>query len=120
MTDEGGADRQRDDVTLRTLLEAAGAPAGDEASEPVRAEVSGDGASTWAIHGVVFATLDPAGTMAAFRLDAVLASAARRTPDTAASFLGPDWVEFRPAILDGHAADRTTAWFLAAARRAVG
>jgi hypothetical protein len=27
-------------------------------------------------------------------------------------------VEFRPTVLDGHAADRATAWFLAAIRRA--
>lgn len=109
-----------DDVTLRDVLVAAGAVADEDAPEPVIAVTASDGETTWSSHDVVFATLDPAGTMAAFRLDAVVAGAAQRTPDTTRSLLGPDWVEFRPAVLDGHAADRATAWFRAAARRAVG
>ncbi len=105
-------------VSLRDLLEEAGAAADDEAPWPVIAEVAADGATTWSMEDVAFATLDAAGTTASFRLDPVLAGAARRTPDTGASFLGPEWIEFRPAVLDGHAADRATAWFLAAIRRA--
>ncbi|MFP5342942.1 MAG: hypothetical protein ACLGIJ_08470 [Candidatus Limnocylindria bacterium] len=100
-------------MTLREVLDAAAAADG----APVTAEGS-DGATTWAIEGVVFATLDRSGTTASFRLDPVLAGAARRTPDTGASFLGPEWVEFRPALVDDHAADRAEAWFAAALRRA--
>ncbi len=55
---------------------------------------------------------------AAFRLDRAVASAAHRTPDAGASDRGPDWVEFRPATLDDHAADRAVAWLGFAARHA--
>jgi hypothetical protein len=105
-------------ATLRDLLSEAAAGADDEAPWPIIAETAADGSTTWSMEDVAFATLDATGTAASFRLDLVLAGAARRTPDTGASFLGPDWVEFRPAVLDGHAADRATAWFLAALRRA--
>lgn len=105
-------------ATLRDLLQAAAATADDDTPWPVIAETAADGSTTWSMEDVAFATLDAAGTTASFRLDPVLAGAARRTPDTSASFLGPDWVEFRPTVLDGHAADRGTAWFLAAIRRA--
>ena len=104
--------------TLRLILEQAAAAADDEAPWPVMAEVAADGVTTWSMEDVAFATLDAAGTTASFRLDAVLAGAARRTPDTGPSFLGPEWVEFRPALLDAHAADRAAAWLVAAARRA--
>lgn len=80
--------------------------------------VTSDGATEWARAGRVFATLDAGGSRAAFRLDPLLASAARRTPDTDVSARGPDWVEFHPAVLDDHAIDRAVAWFEAAARRA--
>ncbi len=105
-------------VSLRDLLEAAGAAADDEAPWPIIAEVAGDGATTWAMEDVPFATLDAAGTTASFRLDPHLAGAARRTPDTSGSYLGPEWIEFRPPVMDGHAVDRATAWFHAAVRRA--
>lgn len=101
-------------MTLRAVLEAAAAGIPDALMT-----VDGNGATTWAINELVFATLDGTGRTASFRLDPLLAGAARRTPDTTDSFLGPDWVEFRPAVLDGHAVDRATAWFEAAARRAV-
>ena len=55
---------------------------------------------------------------AEFRLDPVVAAAARRTPDTDTSDRGPEWVRFSPAELDPHAADRARAWFEAAVRRA--
>lgn len=102
-------------MTLREVLEDAAALAGDEG--PVGFAVDGAGAAIWSSGGTDFATLDAAGSTAAFRLDAVLAGAARRTPDVAGSVRGADWVEFRPAVLDGHAIDRATAWFLAALRR---
>jgi hypothetical protein len=108
----------RGSATLRDLLEAAAAAADDDAPWPIIAERAADGSTTWSMEDVAFASLDASGTTASFRLDPVLAGAARRTPDTGASFLGPDWVEFRPTVLDGHAADRATAWFLAAVRRA--
>jgi len=107
--------------------EAASVPAHDRSSEPVTSSaadlsttvrVTRDGATEWARAGRVFATLDAGGSRAAFRLDPLLASAARRTPDTDTSARGPDWVEFDPAVLDDHAIDRAVAWFEAAARRA--
>jgi antitoxin (DNA-binding transcriptional repressor) of toxin-antitoxin stability system len=66
--------------------------------------------------GRPFARLEPAG--AAFRLDAVLVPAALRTPDTSTSPLGPEWVAFAPAVIDGFAVDRASAWLEAAWRRA--
>ena len=100
------------DASLAALIEACAAatpgclPAGDG---PVR---------SWAIRGQVFAVL-ASGTVE-YRLDPVVGAAARRTPDTAASSRGPDWVAFRPNVLDQYAEDRLTAWFRAAARRAAG
>lgn len=102
-------------MTLREVLEDAAALAG--ADGPVAVAVDGADAVTWSSRGTEFATLDAAGVTAGFRLDTVLAGAARRTPDVGASARGADWVEFRPAVLDGHAIDRATAWFLAALRR---
>ena len=101
-------------MTLRDALDRASGGIPDALET-----VDGNGATTWAIHEVVFATLDGTGTTASFRLDPILAGAARRTPDTTDSFLGHEWVEFRPALVDGHAVDRATSWFEAAARRAV-
>ena len=75
------------------------------------------GGTSWSTGGVVFATVSGQG--AEFRLDPVVASAARRTPDTAASSRGDDWVAFRPGELDEHAIDRAEAWFESAHRRAV-
>ncbi len=99
-------------MTLRETLAVAAEAAG------VAPTAAPDGAIEWARDGRPFAMLDAGGGRAAFRLDPVLATAARRTPDTGASGLGPEWVEFAPATLDGHAIDRATAWFAAAARRA--
>jgi hypothetical protein len=98
-----------------TLLETLSVAADEVGVAPT---VAPDGAIEWARDGRPFATLDAGGGRAAFRLDPVLATAARRTPDTGASSRGPEWVEFEPATLDGHAIDRATAWFAAAARRA--
>jgi hypothetical protein len=53
-----------------------------------------------------------------FRLDPAVAAAARRTPDTAASDRGAEWVSFAPETLDDHGADRAVAWLRSAARRA--
>ena len=101
-------------MNLRDVLVEAAAPLGVEA-------IAGpDGAWHWAVAGADFATMDAAGEVATFRLDPVLASAARRTPDVTGSPRGPEWVEFRPTVVDEHAGDRAAAWFAAAARRATG
>ena len=98
-------------MTLREVLDAAAAEAG------ATAEPGADGGVVWAAGGPAFAALDPSGCTASFRLDRELAAAARRTPDTAVSLRGPEWVEFTPGALDEHAIDRATAWLSAARRR---
>ena len=72
----------------------------------------------WSIGGVTFARLD--GSRAEFRLDPAVAAAALRTPDTAPSSRGADWVAFVPSALDQHAIDRARAWLASACRRADG
>jgi hypothetical protein len=74
------------------------------------------GLTTWSAAGRPFATI--AGERAEFRLDPLVVRAALRTPDTAASARGPDWVSFAPALLDDPAVDRAEAWFLSAHRLA--
>lgn len=74
--------------------------------------------TTWARGGVAFAVLGPTGVE--IRLDPAIAAAATRTPDTAPSPRGKDWVRFNPRELDGHAVDRLEAWFDLAYRRAGG
>jgi hypothetical protein len=80
--------------------------------------IEADGVTTWSLAGRPFAAL-AAGT-AEFRLDAVVGAAARRTPDTASSPRGPEWVAFSPPVIDQYAEDRALAWFAAAGRRAGG
>jgi hypothetical protein len=55
-----------------------------------------------------------------FRVGEVIVGAALRTPDTATSERGTDWVRFSPTELDEPALDRALAWFEAAWRRAEG
>jgi hypothetical protein len=87
--------------------------------EEVERRQPGDGSGVeWSIGGRVFAWAD--GGRAEFRLSPPVASAALRTPDTAASSRGSDWVAFAPAELDQHAVDRATAWLASAWRRADG
>ena len=100
-----------------TLLEVLGVAA-EESPIPVEDEALDDGGTGWAVGGRLVAILDGPGTTAAFRLDPVLAGAARRTPGTMPSARGPEWVAFRPPVLDDHAIDRAEAWFGAAIRRA--
>ena len=83
--------------------------------EEVERTTSGGGVE-WRRGGRPFAAL--LGDAAEFRLDPLVAMAALRTPDTAASKRGTDWVRFSPAIVDGHAADRAQAWLASAWRRA--
>jgi hypothetical protein len=75
-----------------------------------------DGVVTWARAGVAFAALGPTGIE--IRLDRAVAAAATRTPDTAPSSRGADWIRFNPHELDGHALDRLRAWLELAYRRA--
>jgi hypothetical protein len=103
---------------------------GGEISDLTMAEVLGEAAdglagvvvdssgpiTTWAAGPSVFATLS--GDRAEFRLDPTVAVAALRTPDTAPSPRGADWIAFEPSVLDDHALDRAEAWFLSAHRRA--
>src|SRR5271157_2823653 len=53
-----------------------------------------------------------------FRLRPEIAAAALRTPDTAVSSRGREWVSLAPAALDSFALDRATAWFEVAWRLA--
>ena len=76
------------------------------------------GVVEWSANGVPFATAQ--ADRAEFRLAGPIAAAALRTPDTAASVRGADWVAFMPSVLDGHAIDRAEAWLASAWRRAVG
>lgn len=80
------------------------------------AGVPAGSATEWSAGGSVFASLD--GDLAEFRLAPPVAAAARRTPDTAVSRRGPDWVAFAPPSPDDHALDRAVAWFASAWRRA--
>ena len=75
-------------------------------------------ATTWSRSGRMFGVLGPDGIE--LRLEPAIAAAAARTPDAAPSPRGPEWVRFNPRELDGHAADRLTAWFDLAYRRAAG
>jgi hypothetical protein len=75
-----------------------------------------DGVITWSRDGAQFAVLGPNGIE--IRLDRPIAAAATRTPDTAPSSRGADWVRFNPSELDGHALDRLRAWLELAYRRA--
>jgi hypothetical protein len=74
--------------------------------------------SEWSIGGIVFVAVS--GDRAEFRLARPVVAAALRTPDTAPSDRGLDWVAFAPHELDGHAIDRAVAWLTSAWRRADG
>ena len=71
---------------------------------------------TWSRGDAPFAALGPNGIE--IRLDPPIAAAATRTPDTAPSSRGPDWIRFNPRSLDAHAMDRLRAWLELGYRRA--
>ncbi len=98
------------DLTLRDVLDAAAEELPDVRRSGAAAAVS------WAVADLAFATLGEG--RAEFRLDPLVARAALRTPDTAPSTRGLDWVAFAPETLDDAAIDRAEAWFLSAYRRA--
>ena len=75
-----------------------------------------DGVVTWSRGGRPFAALGANGIEIC--LDRAIAAAAARTPDTAPSSRGADWIRFNPHELDGHALDRLRAWLELGYRRA--
>ena len=83
---------------------------------PETRSLSANAVVTWSRGGREFAVLGPAGIE--LHLDRAVAAAATRTPDTAPSPRGGDWVRFNPRELDGHALDRLRAWLELAYRRA--
>ena len=105
MTDDGPSDLTLEDVLAAAALDLAGLVAVQEGATTI-----------WSVAGSPVATLTEG--RAEFRLDPLVARAALRTPDTAPSPRGPDWVAFAPAELDDGGVDRAEAWFLSAHRRA--
>ena len=99
-------------MTLGELLEEAALGLDD-----VGTSTDDVGAVTWSRRGRAFAALSADGSVASFSLDPAVAAAAIRTPDTTESPRGAGWVDFAPAELDDHAADRAEAWFESAHRR---
>jgi len=84
---------------------------------PESRALSADGTTTWSRADRPFAALGPDGIE--IRLDRDIAAAAARTPDTAQSSRGPEWIRFNPGDLDDHALDRLRAWLELAYRRAL-
>jgi hypothetical protein len=82
---------------------------------PDTRSLSSDGVVTWSRADREFAALGTSGIE--IRLDRAVAAAAARTPDTAPSSRGPEWIRFNPHELDGHALDRLRAWLELAYRR---
>jgi hypothetical protein len=105
VTDDEPTDLTLEDVLVAAALDLEGLATGRDG-----------GTTTWSMAGSTFATLT--GARAEFRLDPLVARAALRTPDTAPSTRGPEWVAFAPDVLDDGAVDRAEAWFLSAFRRA--
>jgi hypothetical protein len=101
--------------SLRDVLDVAA-----RGTPGVEVATAADGAMTWSIRGTTFAELSSDGAVAWFLLDPIVAGAAARTPDVTRSDRGPGWVEIRPRVVDGHAADRAGAWFLSGHRRLTG
>jgi len=99
-------------VTLDELLAAIAVELPD-----VTSATDEPGTVTWSRGGKAFATVSADGATASFALDVAVAAAAARTPDVVPSQRGPGWVDFTPAELDDHAADRAGAWFASAHRR---
>ncbi|MBA2720538.1 MAG: hypothetical protein H0U52_15045 [Chloroflexi bacterium] len=109
MTDELGPVEPLPDLTLEVVLAAA--------AEDLLGVTAGPspGGTQWSVGATTFAMLT--GDLAEFRLDPLVVAAALRTPDTAPSPRGHDWISFAPTLLDDPAVDRAEAWFLSAHRR---
>ena len=95
---------------LAALLLAVAAELG---AEPAVAE---GGAVELRAGGAPVATAQASALEA--RVGQDIAAAALRTPDTAASRRGPEWIRFTPDELDGHTRDRARAWISVAWQRA--
>ncbi len=102
-----------DPGALLAALHAAAADLPDTDST-----TAADGMTVWVRAGTRFVALRR--DTVELRVGPAIAAAAMRTPDTTGSNQGPDWIDFAPPILDGHALDRLDAWFAAAHRRAAG
>ena len=83
---------------------------------PEARSLSADGIVTWTRGDRAFASMGDSGVE--IRLDPAIAAAAMRTPDTAPSTRGGEWIRFDPRELDPHAMDRLRAWLELAYRRA--
>ena len=99
------------DATLPEVISAAAVSLG----VPAKPDPS-SGAIEYIRADRVIAVVEAGGDAASFRLSPAVAEAAIRTPDTSPSSRGRGWVTLRPAVLDGHAVDRATAWFESAWR----
>lgn len=130
--DEPGPNLDDDDAPLDEAEAAAGAAAADEAldeslderAELVLEDLGGvtrrrDGEVVLlAVRGRVFAVLGP--DLLEVALDAPVAAAALRTPDTRPSPRGTGWIAFTPKAPDRFALDRAEAWLRLGHRRAAG
>jgi hypothetical protein len=92
------------------VAEIAGSLGDDVETSP------GGAGRTWLHAQAPFAIAGPFGVE--ILLDRQVAAAAARTPDTAPSPRGPDWIRFNPRELDPHALDRLRAWLELGYRRA--
>jgi hypothetical protein len=116
VTDELGAGIS--DLALGDILAEAAAGVVGLTVGTAPADDRSTASIAWSVGEVPFAILS--GNRAEFRLDPVVVAAALRTPDTAPSSRGSDWVAFAPVVIDDHVVDRAEAWFLSAYRRASG
>ena len=99
-----------DQPTLERFLVDLATDAGVDAPRPAGP------ATEFARRSRLFAVA--AGNAAEFRLDAEIADAALRTPSTAPSTRGPDWVRLVVSQPTSTDFDRARAWFLSASRNA--
>jgi hypothetical protein len=118
-------DSPLDDAEAAAAAALADAAVDESLDERVEAVIADLGAAdrrraadgvAYAVNGRVFAVLGEDRLEVA--LDALVAKAALRTPDTSASPRGPGWIVFSPAVIDRFALDRADAWVRSAHRRA--
>jgi len=110
-----GQAEERIPASLAEALAAAAA-----GLEPIERRPGTGGSVEYLRAGRLLAVLETGGSAASFLLSAAVAEAALRTPDTAPSTRGRGWITLRPALLDGHAVDRASAWLESAWRHAGG
>jgi hypothetical protein len=106
---DGGEGPAEPDMLAELVLEVVDQLAGVD-------RIDDDDGALWRRAGRPFAAL--AGGALEVRLQAPVAHAALRTPDTAPSKRGEGWVRFAPPSLDRFAADRVAAWLESAWRHA--